>query len=608
MEGRPVPPHRIAGTQLQALQTLVWPGESPVDGLVQRSHGVHFSGREARFAAGGRLDLDTAHNVFPLAKWRLHAGLTDLRLVVAGEGRLTLTIAAEADPGDEIHPARFRETAATRSPPRTERQSLTLTQGTPVILDMRRWLGHEALLLHLRFEAAVPAKLTQVTWASADLPRRLPHLALSITTFHREAAVQGAIARFIAQQGPLSPHLDLIVVDNGQSLPPIQHPKIHIHPNRNLGGSGGFARGLTEARALGASHVLFMDDDAALSPSAIARIWTFLAHAKDPATAVAGALMSAEYPHELWENGATFYNRFMPLARCRDLTDLTDLLVTESISLKPQRNFYGGFWAFAFPIAAVRRAPFPFFVRGDDTSFCIMNPFRPVTLPGVLSHQDVDFTEKESPLTLYLDLRSNLIHLATLPQKNRLSRGIALTLRYFGRSLMMHQTDSLRSLNLAMEDFLAGPEALEPDLAQRRAAIAQGLRHEIWQNLTDLPPERRTFGPGLRGLFALGLNGLLLPFFGLWGNRVILPQNQRGVVRPCWGACEVIYVSTDGQRMMRLPLDRRASLTEGLRMVGNLVRLVAGARRLRRAWAKGYEEMTRETWWQGQFADQPKRD
>ena len=600
-------PHQMTGPVpgLHALQEAVWPqAHHPVRALVLKTFGevaILPLARGLRFEAGGEVRLNTAHNIFALGKWRAQAGLTDLRLVIEGEGRFTLTLTGELE---GMGPDGIWKPPA----PLTESQGLTLTKGAPLVLDLAAWLAGPALVLHLALTAEGPATLNALTWATSDAPRRLPHLALTITTFRREANARHAIDNFTGRPPMLEGFLDLLVIDNGQTLEPVDLPHIRVIPNRNLGGSGGFARGMAEARALGASHCLFMDDDASLDMDGLRRIWTFLAHATDPRTAVAGALMSAEFPSELWENGATFAGNFLALGRGLDLAVPGDLFFGEITSAHPRVNFYGGFWCYAFPLDHVTHAPFPFFVRGDDTSFCIANGFANVTLPGVLCHQDVDFTEKESSQTLYLDLRSNLIHLATLPHQGRaLRRALTLPMRFFGRCMMQHQTDSLAALSQAVEDFLKGPAFVEaePDLASRRASIAAARKVEVWRPKGEVPTPKGFINPHVvwqRRLMALSLNGILLPGFAWWGNRVVLTQRQRGIVRPCFGASDVWYVSTDGEKVMHIRQDKLLELRLGLRMLRALVRLALAWPRLKRDWEQGYARMTKAEWWAAQFA------
>ena len=40
--------------------------------------------------------------------------------------------------------------------------------------------------------------------------------------------------------------LEVFIIDNGQTLGEFEHPSIHTLPNKNAGGSGGFARGIIE--------------------------------------------------------------------------------------------------------------------------------------------------------------------------------------------------------------------------------------------------------------------------------------------------------------------------------------------------------------------------
>lgn len=577
---------------LYALQPLVRPQPiHPVPGLTLRRQGrIDLTPEALIFTSAAVLRLDTAYNVFPLGKWRRHCGLSDLRVVLRGEGRFTLTVTAESGtvPHNTLHAVDLRP---------GEDFDLPLSPQSAVDV------------LHLTLRAEGQATLTDVIWASTDAPRRLPQIALSMTTFGREAAALAAIPRFVREtEGQvLAPFLTLQVVDNGQTLPPTDHPRVKVIANRNLGGAGGFAWGLSEARAAGASHCVFMDDDASVGFDAVARTWTFLAHATDPRTAIAGALMSAAKPTRIWENGALFDEVWQPLSAGRDLAKPGGVMLVEYESrAEPPPNFYGGFWYYAFPLTDLRQGLFPFFVRGDDTSFCVANQFRNVTLPGVICFQDVDFSEKESALTLYLDLRSNLIHHLTLPPLDRGRKIASVPLRLFRRALGQHHLDTLKTLNWAIEDVLAGPDrfAAEPDAASRRAAIAKARKHEVWRPLDKPVAVRRRINPKKpfqRILFGLSLNGTLLPFFGLWGDRITLPQAKRGSLRPCWGAARVSYLSLDGSQVMELRHSKWVAWTMGLRMAWNITRLFVTYPTQRTRWREGYARIATEDWWQKQF-------
>ena len=193
----------------------------------------------------------------------------------------------------------------------------------------------------------------------------------------------------------------------------------------HVGGAGGFARGLMEATKAGFSHCLFMDDDASFHMENIARTYMFLAFSKDRRNAVAGAMINNTHKWAMWENGAWFDGSCRPISCGDDLREPKEVIKMELASSQQRpATLYGGWWFFAFAIDQVKHHPFPFFVRGDDISFSLMNDFNIHTLNGVVSFQD-DFSEKESAQTLYLDLRNHIIQHLVTPELERSALGTA---------------------------------------------------------------------------------------------------------------------------------------------------------------------------------------
>ena len=579
------------------LQALLWPerGISTERDLYVRLTGAAgYSATERRiaFGSGGRAAFDTAFNLFNFGKWRHFCGLDSLLLCLDGDGRFELTVL------QAVH-GRSSETLVN--------EIVTLDEGRPLRLDLSDRLdpGMGGVVC-FTLTALGEGRLSGAEWRTAQPPRRLPDLALSITTFRREAAVRESVRRFrdFVAASPLAPHLHLIVVDNGQSaeIPASDH--VTPVPNPNLGGSGGFARGLIEAEARGATHCLFMDDDASIHMEVLGRVWAFLAHATEANTAVAGALTMSTYRWTLWENGSVFNMRCKPQDMGTDLRKFTEVLEVESGFPRSQpHNYYGGWWFFAFPLAFARHRPFPFFVRGDDISFSIANDFRIATLPGVVCFQDADFADKESLQTLYLDLRSHLIHHLALPRME-ISRPMTLSvpLRFFGLSFLQCHYETLEALNLSFEDVLRGPAffAGNADMARRRADLAAIRRDEAWKPLTGpVPAERIRFDPAkawVRLLMKLTLNGHLLPFFRHYGNRRVLRAGQRGAIRRTWAAAEITYLNDEGQYFTVRHSKARA-FRQSWRMLRNVMRLNARLDRIKAEWRQGYEELATDRFW-----------
>ncbi|OZA05969.1 MAG: hypothetical protein B7Y02_15160, partial [Rhodobacterales bacterium 17-64-5] len=297
-------------------------------------------------------------------------------------------------------------------------REITLTEGQPGTIDLTTWLaGVGPAVLFATLVARTAGRITGLDWTTGQPPLRHPRLMLCMTTFRREEAAAASALRLDACMAghALAEAIHLVVVDNGRSLalPDLAH--VTLIGNRNLGGSGGFARGLAHAVEQGFTHGLFMDDDAWVDWASIVRTWTFLAYVTEPAVAVAGLLTRGDAPTVVWENGALFRGNCGSLFKDMSLLDSDGLAAVEtSTGRAALPNVYGAFWFFAFPIAAVRHWPFPFFVRGDDINFSIVNPFRILTLPGVISYQAQDFSDKDTPLAQYLSLRCDLLQVLLL--------------------------------------------------------------------------------------------------------------------------------------------------------------------------------------------------
>ncbi|NBE06432.1 glycosyltransferase [Paragemmobacter ruber] len=599
-------PSAIAEPSATVLQALLWPepGIITEHALFYRLGGksaFNDAGNDIQFEPGGHASFDTAANLFNIGKWWRSTGIEDLRLHLRGAGRFELVVF-------QVLPERSWEQLAHRV--------VTLAPDCEIDLSHFRRLK-VAGLLYFTLTALEAGHLAGASWITRQPPRRLPRIALSITTFRREAAVRRTVERFddFMARSPLAGYLHLIVVDNGQSAGIAPRPHVTPIANENLGGSGGFARGLTEAEARGFTHCIFMDDDASITLGAVERVWAFLAYALDEGTAVSGGLAMANHRWSIWENGATFDRRCRPQWLGTDMRDFGQITHMEiATTRRSPDNFYGGWWFFAFPIAGLRYRPFPFFVRGDDVSFSIANGFDIVTLPGVICFQDEDFADKESLQTLYLDLRSHLVHHLALPGLDigrKATVGIAFD--FFMRSLLQCHYETLEALNLAVEDVMQGPAffAANADMSARRSALSAIRKVESWQPLAGDPPPARfrvnLHGPGFRArlwrrLLNLSLNGYLLPFFGRWGNEVTLRSGQRGDVGAHWGAARITYVSADGTKTFTVRHSKRVALPQVLRMIRNLRTLSRRYDRIKADWRTGYDALATQGFWAQQFA------
>ncbi len=572
---------------------------------------------------GASVDFDTYFNLFNLGTWSRAAQLNGLSLRLSGKGSLRVEVMV----GETAHDR------ASLPPERDER--LPLTADATLLCAHEITLGQDAARIELAAligatgaEGRIPprdgllwlrlvagpggATLTGGSWRSTSQAARDDlRLAICVTSYQREAETARMAERVTAfldaEVASLGADVALIITDNGQSLALPPHPRLQVIANRNLGGSGGFARGLAEARTRAFSHVLFMDDDAGFMMENLRRTIAFLRLANSDKAAVAGAMISAGRPSTMWENGAVFDRICRPLFIGANLHDPVDVGLMELRAARPKpENFYGGWWFFAFPIAAVTHDPFPFFVRGDDISFSLANQFDTVTLSGVVSFQE-DFAAKESPLTLYLDLRNHLHHHLV---HDSLDTGAwsttKIALRFVLRGVIRMHYDSAEATLAAWEDMMKGPVFFSQnvDVAARRAELQAMSHTEKWGAMAPIPetalrvPPPVPFGRVMKFL----LNGHLVPLYGLLGRHVDVPVSQRGLIWPIWGARSARFYDASGRRGYAVQHSKRRGwsiMWRSAKLANIWIQNFAAHRLAHRV---GYDHLTSPEFWQAQFA------
>lgn len=602
---------KVQTAEFTTLQSLMWPefGICTERDLYVRTSGpvaVSGSGHELRFATGGDAGFSTWFNLFNLEKWQRECDLASLVLSLEGAGQFELSVFLAP---------------RNRSWDRVLCDYVTFPKEGPLRVDLSHLLqeGRAEGVLFFELRAMGAGRLSGASWQTQDAPKRQPQLALAVTTFRREAEVMRTVERFSAFRAAswMKDHVQMIVTDNGQTVDLDSPEGVSIIPNENLGGAGGFTRGLLEARARGASHCLFMDDDASIHMESLERTWMLLAYATDPKTAIAGAMISEQHRWAIWEYGALFHTRCQPLHMGTDLRNMGAMIAMELQATRPvPANFYGGWWYFAFPVDQAEHLAFPFFVRGDDVSFSLANDFNILTLNGVVSFQE-SFTEKESPQTWYLDLRSHMAHHLSLPALDVGAKGVLkIALWFFLRNLPRMHYDTLAAINLAVEDVMQGPEFFDSnaDMATRRADLKTLTRDEAWQALTQeveeaLPPVRQKPPHwAVRLAMKLTLNGLLIPGFARLGSKITLEAPNRGHIGYVWGASQITVLNANQDKYYTVRHSKATAWTQIRRFARNARAFLKGYNQLAAAYRGRYDSITSETYWQAKLGLQAGTD
>ncbi|MGF0540583.1 hypothetical protein ACQQ2Q_21520 [Agrobacterium sp. ES01] len=438
-----------------------------------------------------------------------------------------------------------------------------------------------------------------------------------ITTFKRNDAVQATclkLQQYFSTNVDLKDAFRLFVVDNGGETKSVPFSQGEVIQNDNYGGAGGFARGLLATVDEGwATHVLFMDDDASFFPETLRRTMSILRYSKHSDLAVSGAMIAQESKQRMWENGAHFDRRCRPYDSGRDLGNFESVLSIASEARPSHKGRYGAWWYFCFPVAAVKHWPFPFFVRGDDIFFSLSNSFRIKNFVGIASHQE-SFSGKQSPFTIYLDLRNHLVqHLSFGKMEIGRFNLIAMAWSFFFRFNNTYHYESAKAINLALSDLLKGVPfwSEQDDLVERRALFSKFVVNERMrpQFAVELSQVHRPGGKESVSRYLvrrLSLNGHLLPKSLLYSKKALFSPLSRPTERGSFCRKEVIVADLrkgEGYTCHRDSAAYFANLAEFLALAG---KVVLNYNWLRKEYGKALHSLASEAFWRSKTSSRPE--
>lgn len=336
-------------------------------------------------------------------------------------------------------------------------------------------------------------------WYESPLTPSAVKVAAVICTYRREREIYQNLqvlekAIFSDSDCPARKNLDVLVVDNGRSLRLEEMrlegmPQVCVFPNKNCGGSGGFARGMLEAcREPGRyTHILLMDDDISFEPETLVRTIQFLKAARpaERPLCIGGQMLLEHKPVIQFESGSGYRNgRLSPSGKGLDLSRRECLLE----NARPAAVQYNAWWYCCFPVPAVQKygLPMPFFIKTDDVEYGLRLRPEIVLLNGI-GVWHTAFSEKYSPHLEYYIKRNELVVSAIYGSgAGRLSSCRKL-IRGYGRAVLTGDTRAVPFLLAAARDFLQGPEFfLRTDAEAWNRRLKEILTHPVEGRLRSL--------------------------------------------------------------------------------------------------------------------------
>ncbi|MFX0573210.1 glycosyltransferase [Nocardia nepalensis] len=451
---------------------------------------AHRERLELRLEKGASAHTNTYFGRFAASYWQRWTTVTEVRATMVLD--VTKKARVRVVASDIAGHRRIIETAEVDAS-----GPLTLTAPLDQYVDGGAlWLEFDAIGGELGISAQ--------TWTSTA-PDHVRPVAIAICTFNRAADCAETVAA-LASDAPILEAIDAVyVVDQGTDLVenqprfqqtlPVFGDKLQYIRQPNLGGAGGFTRGLYEVSAVNEhADVILMDDDILCEPETVLRLNAFANMTVEPT--LVGAQMLFLLNPDYLNVGAEEVH----LHELKHGQKVPKALRNTSMLKKNQERRvdagYNAWWTCLIPAEVVAKIglPVPIFFQWDDVEYGIRareNGFVTVTLPNAaVWHADFYWKDYDD-WARYFSTRNSLI----VGSLHTDLDGKAITRQLF-RSLAEHlvamQYGLVHTTLQGIEDFLQGPKILRDGgiAALAAARTSRGDYPETIKHPAATPPVR----------------------------------------------------------------------------------------------------------------------
>ncbi|WP_219416613.1 glycosyltransferase [Pseudonocardia nigra] len=320
-------------------------------------------------------------------------------------------------------------------------------------------------------------------WYAAEEPRGRAAVTIGTPTFNRPADCVATLTAIGEDPLVLEAVTAVIVPDQGtkkvrdepgfEQAAAVLGDKLRIVDQPNLGGSGGYARIMYEAlEHTDCEQILYMDDDILLEPDSVLRAVAFSRYSRE-SMLVGGQMLSLQARSQLSTMGEVvdrnaFLWRNAPGTEPHH--DLADRSLRQTPWLHRRTDVdYNAWWMCLIPrsVAEDLGLPLPLFIKWDDAEYGLRaraKGYRTATVPGIAIWH-MSFLEKDdtSDWQAYFHYRNRFVAAALHGPDN--PRALLLdTLKRTLRHLLLMEYSAVALQEMALRDFLAGPERLFPTL------------------------------------------------------------------------------------------------------------------------------------------------
>lgn len=490
---------------------------------------------------GERISFGTYFNAFAASYWRRWTTVQEVRLNVRTAGSGTVSVYKSNARGSLQHVETVRVGGETEST--FDLSLLPFGDGGWYWFDVAA--GSEAITF------------LGAEWQSKAPRRQHGSLTVEITTLNKTDYCINNLRILGEHPEALEQVKEVIVVDQGtqkvaeadgfEEVQAALGGKLRIINQANLGGSGGFARGMYEAVENGSDYVMLLDDDVVVEPESIVRLATFADYCKKP-TLVGGHMFDLHDRNVLhtfgeivnpWVIGPDEPN---PSQEMRHNFADRNLRDTAWMHRRVDVD-YNGWWMCLIPTAVIKEIglSLPVFIKWDDSEYGVRAKaagYNTVSLPGSAVWH-VSWIDKDDLVgwQAYFHTRNRFIY-ALLHSPYEMGGGlIENSIKLDLKHNISMQYYTVQGRIDAMKDLLKGPghlhDILPTKLPEIRAAAAKYSEAQFKPSPDDFPAIKTAKVPRRgKGISAPSYVTLVPWLAKTVARQIALPLSQAGKEHP----------------------------------------------------------------------------
>ncbi|MBT2522735.1 glycosyltransferase [Arthrobacter sp. ISL-28] len=451
-----------------------------------------------------RVSFGTYFNAFPASYWRSHTDVQQVRLSIEVDAEATVIVYKSSPRGSS-----------------NRVQSIHLREGTTATCDLSLmsfadggWYWFD-LVAHGK-----DVTLNRADWSVPEPKDFTPgSLSIAVTTFNRPDYCVKHLRTFAESDELLAVMDRLIVTDQGNQkvrdeagfdeAAAVLGDKFKLIEQGNLGGSGGFARGMHEAVQGGQSkYVMLLDDDVVVETEGVLRAVNFADFTRS-ATIVGGHmfnLFERSVIHNFGERINEYRFQYEPIGEGQIAHDFaaSNLRTTPWMHRRIDVD-YNGWWMCLIPTSIIKEIglALPVFIKWDDVEYGVRakaNGYTTVSLPGAAVWH-MPWTEKDDTIDwqAYYHQRNRWVAALLYSQYEKGGRLPIESFLQDVRHLLSLQYSAVELRNRALKDLLDGPSHLHrtiggklPEIRQIRAGFPDA---QVTKDITEFPPVKRVHLP-----------------------------------------------------------------------------------------------------------------